>query len=113
MREDFKLVKSLEIELAREEVRANPNRLAELLHENFSEFGMSGRTYDKEAIVSALPTWEYLGISFGKITPIELSSEVIMLKYQSTLGGIKANRTSIWILDNENWQMLHHQGTKC
>ena len=107
------LVKSLEIELLTREVRENPRRIAELLHDQFEEFGKSGKTYDKRCIVEELPTVEYLEIQISKIETTEHSENVIMLKYQSTMSGLKANRTSIWVSVNRKWQMIHHQGTSC
>jgi len=111
--DNTELVKSLETELLTREVRENPKRIAELLHNQFEEFGKSGKTYDKKSIVEELPTFDYLEIQISKIEPTVLSENVIMLKYQSTMSGLKANRTSIWVNENRKWQMIHHQGTSC
>ena len=32
---------------------------------------------------------------------------------KSDVVGIEAHQTSIWVNQNGNWQMLHHQGTVC
>ena len=113
MKDKFELIKSLEIELTLKEVRADPVRLSELLHDDFGEFGKSGSVYDKQDIVRELPGWEYLDIECGEFNPIELSENVVLLKYQSTLNGVKTNRSSIWVNENGNWQIIHHQGTEC
>ena len=113
MDERFVIVEALERELASEEARSEPRRMKHLLHEDFGEFGKSGRIYDKPMILAEVPTWEYFDTVLSDFTYFGLSENVVMLKYKSDVGGIQAHRTSIWVKENSRWQMLHHQGTIC
>jgi len=113
MDEKFKVVEALERELSSKDVRAKAGRMEHLLHDDFGEFGKSGRVYDKTMILAEVPTWEYFDTVLSNFTYIELSQNVVMLKYKSNVGGIQAHRTSVWVKESNSWQMLHHQGTIC
>lgn len=113
MNNNFDIVKALEIELARREVRENSLRISELLHDEFEEFGKSGKIFTKEDILSKMPSWEYFETKLENFRYIELSSRCLLLKYKSNIGGIEANRSSVWVKEKNQWRMIHHQGTIC
>jgi len=110
---EFEIIETLERELASKEIRQDLTRMETLFHNEFSEIGKSGRIFNKKDILVEVPSWEYFDTTLSDFTFRELSKNVIMLKYESSVGGINAHRTSIWVKENSNWQILHHQGTIC
>lgn len=111
-------LRSLEEELLQPSTRQNPRRLAELLHEQFEEFGRTGKRYDRDTIlreftVSETPsniaaqdfrvTWVHEGVAL--LTYVTAHVTDSGTRYQHTL------RSSLWVLSGTNWQLRFHQGT--
>ena len=113
MSTEFEIIRILELEISGKEVRASSTRLAELLHDDFEEFGKSGKRFNKSSIVEELPVWDYQKIEVSCFECVSLSKESVLTKYQSLSNGVKANRSSIWVKENNSWQMIFHQGTVC
>ncbi len=110
---DFKVVERLELELSDKDVRKDPERLAEILHQDFEEIGKSGRVFSKSAILSLLTNEEHQPITYSQFRFTKLSDNSVLLKYQSHCNGISARRSSVWIKNKDHWQILYHQGTVC
>jgi hypothetical protein len=111
-------LKSLEETLLDPAVRKNSKQVSTLLADDFLEFGSSGRTFDKAAILEDLrnePLHQTARLSDFAIRP--LTPEVILVTYRTTRedssGQIihQAHRSSIWINRNGTWQITFHQGT--
>src|SRR5262245_36436701 len=113
-------IKRLEMRLQLPSVRSSRRELAQLLADDFLEFGSSGQTYDKPRVIkaiiedptSALPRYAAL----NKLRITWLSTDTVLLNYRSSRqqpggGRIQANRSSIWKHLDGRWQMLFHQGT--
>jgi hypothetical protein len=121
-KEDNELVESqlrkLETDLLQPEVRRSPEALSSLLAEEFCEFGSSGRTYTKQAIIDYLPTQSPLGVSIDDFSVTILAAGVALVKYraarrsQSVPGESISLRSSLWVRRDNRWQMIFHQGTK-
>jgi hypothetical protein len=111
-------LKALEESLLNPTNRNNPELISNLLADDFLEFGSSGRTFDKAAILEDLrnepPHPASLLSDFAIRT---LAPEVILATYRTTRhnssGQIthQANRSSIWINRTGTWQITFHQGT--
>lgn len=110
---DFEIIKNLELELSSLEGRKNSIRLSEILSNDFEEIGKSGRIFNKKNILSLLSNEDHHVIELGQFRFTKLSDASILVKYISRCNGINALRSSIWIKNNTNWQLLHHQGTAC
>lgn len=90
--------------------------LEELLAEEFMEFGSSGNAYNKKDQLATVS-----GVTMNKTIPFTvtdfkikfLGTDVILATYRTYYHPNKkhALRSSIWKLNNDNWQMLFHQGT--
>jgi len=106
----FKLIHELEIELSKPQTRSNPQRLSALLHDEFKEIGASGRTYKKADVLRESPSNNNL-YQLSDFSFKTLSSDCILIEYQSISNGVTALRSSIWIKENNKWQILHHHGT--
>jgi hypothetical protein len=85
-----------------------------VMHPAAFEFGRSGRTYDREAILDAAP------VPFGVVLPLRdfvvhpLAPGAALTTYVSTATYEEvevSNRSTIWLLDGEAWRWVFHQGT--
>jgi hypothetical protein len=106
-----------EISMLQPEVRASRDRLNELIADDFIEFGRSGRTYDKITLLAALAQ-ESGADPAPTVTDFQARFEadtVVLITYRSTRASgsppTVTNRSSLWRLRDERWQMTFHQGT--
>jgi hypothetical protein len=86
-----------------------------VLAEDFFEFGRSGRTYSREAIIASA------GHPIDAILPLPdfnarlLSQDIAQVTYNSqvTYDGVveKGRRSSIWSRTPDGWVLRFHQGT--
>jgi hypothetical protein len=108
----------LEVALHQPELRRDPARLDELLHESFTEFGRSGRSYKRADIleflrleVTANPVWSQ------EFTVAEIAEGIALLTYKSAYVDADGElcrhtlRSSLWQRTARGWQMRFHQGT--
>ncbi|MDO4641660.1 MAG: DUF4440 domain-containing protein [Neisseria sp.] len=107
----------LETELHHHSILCPVERLHALLHPQFHEIGQSGNPYSRETVINYLsgcteapPTRSF----HHALQP--LGPRQALLTYLSALTDATGQtaytwRSSIWINDNENWQLLYHQGT--
>ena len=111
-------LKALEESLLDPTNRRNPELISNLLTEDFLEFGSSGRTFDKSAILEELrnePQHQTARLTDFAIRP--LAPEVMLVTYRTTRhdssGHVihRAQRSSIWINHNGTWKITFHQGT--
>ena len=106
---------ALEKRLLKPEIRASAKELADLLTDDFLEFGRSGRIYNKQAIIDALPleTGEQIIAEGFQIK--SLGTDVALITYRS----MRQNkdeprhtlRSSLWRFGEGRWQITFHQGT--
>ena len=105
---------SLELKLHDPTVRNDKIAVSSLLHEHFSEIGKSGSKYTKQDVL------DHIGVSARNIWSrnyccIQISDVSVLLTYECADiddSGALANKTyrsSIWILHDNNWQLLFHQ----
>jgi hypothetical protein len=109
---------ALERELHVTGTRTDRSRLDELLHRDFWEIGRSGVIHTRSQILESLPADEKTGVvhaqEFGARM---LAANVVLLTYKTAdvsadgSAGGHALRSSIWMLESSEWQMLFHQGT--
>jgi hypothetical protein len=107
-------LRELEEELLQPHVRKIPERVAELLAEEFVEFGSLGRRYNKTQIIETLQAESSSRWSLSEFEVSLLSSDVALATYravQHTEPPVHSLRSSIWILRDGHWKMVFHQGT--
>jgi len=113
--QDVQAVIDLELQLQKPEVRAQPAAAETLLHPGFSEFGASGRRWERTEMLAALaaeqPGGEEAAITATEMTGIRLADDVIHLTYLSQRAGRRALRSSIWLRTPDGWRVYFHQGT--
>jgi len=111
-------LKSLEESLLDPTNRRNPEQVSTLLADDFLEFGSSGRTFNKAAILEEFRNEPPRRASLLSDFAIRsLAPDVMLVTYRTTRcdssGQIThhVQRSSIWISRNGTWQITFHQGT--
>ena len=110
-------LKQLEEALLSNAVRKDPEQLAALLAEDFREFGSSGRTFSKAAILDDLRTESPdRQVTLSEFSCCLLAPEIALVTYQTVritpaAPPFRANRSSVWVLRDGRWQIVFHQGT--
>jgi hypothetical protein len=117
---EAELLRGLEEELLKPEVRQSPERVGQLLADEFIEFGSSGHAYDKAQIIEALRTEQpdpHSRIGLTEFSARDLAPGVVLVTYRTVRHGepqmrnVSRLRSSIWKLIDGRWQMVFHQGT--
>ena len=111
-------IRALEERLLAPEVRASRNELTRLLADDFVEFGSSGRTFDKEEIITLLEQESPPECSVHEFRLKRLSRDVALATYRAVARAEPPEksrsslRSSIWVYRQERWQLTFHQGTR-
>jgi glyoxylase I family protein len=101
----------LELRLQSSATRQNAVAVADLLCEDFREFGASGRIWNREALLDALAEEAPHEIVSEGFRCMSLSDELALLTYIATIARHRTLRSSLWRLEAGRWRMLFHQGT--
>lgn len=107
----------LESRLLDPAVRRSPGAVKQLLADEFTEFGSSGRIFTKEQILLELSSEPAASLSISDFKLRFADRESALVTYRSTridnAGAQRiALRSSFWIRRDARWQMLFHQGTR-
>lgn len=112
------LLRQAEISLHQPNTRCDASKVQSLLHESFLEFGRSGTTYDRGAILNLLasekPNGRVLSQDFAVMS---LGTNAALLTYRSAIVDNSEEihrhtlRASIWIHTSDGWKLQFHQGT--
>ena len=89
-------------------------RVAELLDDEFVEFGSSGRTYIKAEIVALLRSEVPVDITAREFKVKILGRDAALVTYRAcrhSVPPVHTLRSSIWQLEKGRWRMVFHQGT--
>ena len=103
-----------ELALLQPDVRADPEAVAGLLHDEFREFGASGRTWDRAQTIASLA--DETGEVWAEAEDMEavrLADAVVLLTYRARRPDRVSLRSSVWVRGDAGWQLLFHQGTVC
>lgn len=86
--------------------------LKDLLADDFLEFGSSGKTYSKKAILDGT-TAHSITFTVTDFSIKWLSPDIVLATYRTFRHNDRkhALRSSIWKLNEGKWQMVFHQGT--
>jgi hypothetical protein len=99
--------------LLEDNVRSNPELISEYLDSNFIEFTTSGKEYRYKYGDTFEPVKNSCHIKEETFRIKEISKDSVLTLYQSEDKiGNKVNRSSIWILKENIWKIVFHQGTK-
>jgi ribonuclease HI len=107
-------VVSLELRLLDPSIRARPEEVGRLLHDDFTEVGPTGRLWDRASILAALAADPGSRLDVRDVTARALADSVVLVTYLVTVAGDPATasfRSSIWLRDGGTWKVRFHQGT--
>lgn len=109
-------IRLLEESLWRMDTRFDPVLMRQTFADDVIEFGQSGRIYALDDLLPNEANEEFTAtLPLPNFTARYLSSIVVQTTYVSELcssGKVeRANRSSIWIKDNDTWRLRFHQGT--
>lgn len=111
----IELLLKLEMSLWINETRGNIDYMNKILHPDFLEFGRSGKTYTKKDILNNIEVDINAKFPFPNLDVKQIDDSTFLVRYQSVLIHEKelekSNRSSIWITNGEQLQIIHHQGT--
>lgn len=92
-------------------VRSDGGRVEALLHPDFVEHGASGRVWDRDGVVEALPADPAVIGEAVDFVPVRIAENVVLLTYRIH-GPRETMRSSVWVKDGTaGWRMRFHQGT--
>ena len=85
-----------------------------LLADDYVEFGRSGRVYNKLQALEMMRQNSRRQISILDFAIKRLTNEAVLITYRTQHQAgtvIETLRSSIWVKNNEKWQIIFHQGT--
>ncbi|MEV0170371.1 DUF4440 domain-containing protein [Streptomyces sp. NPDC050803] len=107
-----------ELRLMDPNVRTSRGLSRQLLDPEFVEVGASGRRWSYEQMLAELPDMsgsseEGPRYEPSDMTGVLLAPGLVHLTYETTIGGRRARRSSLWRKRSEEtgWQMYYHQAT--
>ena len=106
-------LKGLEELLLDPDIRKS-TRLADLLAEEFIEFGSSGRVYTKDDLVALLQAETPVTQTTSDFRVTSLAPDVALLTYRihrHSQPAMHTLRSSVWRRTRGQWQMVFHPGT--
>ncbi len=116
-------LRALEEALLTPAVRRDKVPLADLLCEEFREFGSSGRVWTRAEILESLSTEQPVPFRLEAFKATPIAPEAVLLTYrvqreaaspeapEASARAPQSLRSSLWIQREGRWQMLFHQGT--
>ena len=103
-----------EHELLDPAVRADPERVRELLHEDFEEVGASGRHWHRDAIVDWIAKDPGVGSETSQVDAHFISHDTVLITYAARVlddTHVISRRSSLWVHREGRWTIRYHQGT--
>lgn len=105
-------IKDLELSLLSRNTKLSPLELNHLISDDFIEFGVSGKIYNKEDVINDLPNETPRTFSVENLEIKLLSDDIAMSIYHIHESNISSLRSSLWKKNGNIWQLFFHQGTK-
>ncbi|MFD0024781.1 DUF4440 domain-containing protein [Streptomyces sp. NPDC058382] len=102
-----------ELRLLDPDVRAEADAVTELLDPEFTEFGASGRRYDRESIllVTSGGGEPPAPVEVAGMSGVLLAPGLVHLTFTTERDGRRVRRNSIWRRTESRWRLYFHQGT--
>lgn len=113
----FYMLLQLEERLLQPDFRKSTADVGALLADDFVEFGSTGRTYDKAAILTMLAQETPARITLSDFKACQLAEGAVLVTYRAERHSgsgkppVPSLRSSIWVQRGGCWQMVFHQGT--
>ncbi|SDK37816.1 hypothetical protein SAMN04488540_1299 [Ferrimonas sediminum] len=108
---------ALEKRLFCHSTRRHPEQLAFLIHPDFIEVSAAGQRFGLAQVLERVPNEVPPLIDAREFQVRQLSASLCQVLYRVKMvkGSVFSYslRSSLWVLENNRWQMIHHQGTPC
>ena len=111
---ELERLKHLEESLWKDSTRFDRDYMMKILSPDFVEFGCSGRKYTREETLSVLRRAINAKLPLKDLRVHAIRTGVVLVTYISEVDSGEpqtTNRSSIWIKEDEEWQIVFHQGT--
>lgn len=95
-------------------VRASPDAVTALLDPEFTEFGASGRRYDRTSVLSVTSAVDEDGpmpADAIEMSGVLLAPGLVHLTFITESNGRRVRRNSLWRRTESRWRLYFHQGT--
>jgi len=102
---------ALEQELALVGHHPGPERLEQLIADEFVEHGSSGRIWTKAQLLEVMPKWPVVQREVSEFSAEALAENLALVRYRSLRMGQLSLRASVWKRQPRGWQIVFHQGT--
>jgi hypothetical protein len=102
---------SLEERLLHPDRERNRTALIPLFAEDFKEFCVSGRIFNRQQVIDALLKSEPRPAAISNYYVNPLAKNVALATYRITTTPAVSHRSSLWIFRDNRWQLFFHQGT--
>lgn len=103
-------------------VRADPDAVLDLLHQEFAEIGASGRLWDGPSVAAAIshtPRVDHAHdtghdpMGMDEVAVHRLADDAVLLTYRLPDSDRPSRRSSLWLRDaRRGWVLRFHQGTR-
>lgn len=103
---------SLEERLLHPDRERNRTALIPLFADEFKEFCISGRIFNRQQVIDALLKSEPRPATISNYYVAILAENVALATYRATTSLVVSHRSSLWILRDNRWQLFFHQGTR-
>ncbi len=104
-------IHTLEERLLHPDREVDRHALATLLASDFREFCTSGRIFNLEQLTNALLSSSPRAATMSHFYVTPLAPDVALATYHITTATSVSHHSSTWVLRDNHWQMLFHQGT--
>jgi hypothetical protein len=111
---DYQELQELEESLWVAKTRFDATYMERVLHEDFFEFGRSGRIYKRADTLDAAPREIGATIPLKDFAVHRVGEDVFLVTYKSEVRDEEleiGNRSSLWIKTKDGWKLRFHQGT--
>lgn len=85
--------------------------LIPLFAEEFKEFCISGRIFNRQQVIDALLKSEPRPGAISNYYVEPLAENAALATYSAKTGLVVSHRSSLWVFRDNRWQLLFHQGT--
>jgi hypothetical protein len=102
---------SLEERLLHPDREANRASLTKLLAPDFREFCTSGRIFNLHQLTESLLNSAPRNATMSHFYVTQLSPNAALATYHITTASSSSHHSSLWILRDDRWQLIFHQGT--
>jgi len=102
---------SLEERLLHPDREPNRTALIPLFAEEFKEFCISGRIFNRQQVIDALLKSEPRPGTISNYYVESLAENVALATYSAKTALVVSHRSSLWVFRDKRWQLFFHQGT--